>query len=373
MIRVVYFHEGNQFGGAERSLLNLASRLDQNTFDPAFICGTDGLFTDHLLSLSINFMVQPFPPIKPHKLFDVAKTYSGLLGLCQRLRPQIIHANSPRTNFYSGLAGHKLNIPVVWHARNLLAPGQRWDPDKFFSFMPKVIICNSKAIAKRFNKKAATIMNGVDLKKFNPKTDKHNFLEKYHIPDDHQVVMMTSRICPGKGHETFLEAAQRVKQAQDKVFFVIVGDVPDENEIGRLARLKELCEELDLSSHVVFTGFIEDIPQALAACDLFILAAEAEPCGRVLFEAMAMGKPVIATNTGGTPEIVEDHQTGRLLPPGNPELLADAILNLLNQPEEAKAMGEKGRQRVTDHFSIEKHVRETEKIYKAIVEGTLCV
>jgi len=135
----------------------------------------------------------------------------------------------------------------------------------------------------------------------------------------------------------------------------------------REAELRQLAEDMGVAERTVFTGFRRDIPQVRAAMDVFVLAAEAEPCGRVLFEAMAMAKPIVGTNTGGTPEIVADGETGILFDPGDREALAKHVIALCQDPPRRRAMGQAGHERAKRHFSIESHVRKTEQVYAELL------
>ena len=110
-------------------------------------------------------------------------------------------------------------------------------------------------------------------------------------------------------------------------------------------------------------GFRRDMPSLLAAADICVLPAHAEACGRVLFEAMAMAKPLVATASGGTPEIVVDGVTGLLVPPRDPRALAEALLVLLTDPARRQALGTAGRERAVKQFSIHTYVQQTMAVY----------
>ncbi len=107
-----------------------------------------------------------------------------------------------------------------------------------------------------------------------------------------------------------------------------------------------------------------------AALDIAVIPSDAEACGRVIFEAMAMSKPVVGTNTGGTPEIIVDGDTGILIPPRDPEALTEAVLRLADDPRLRDRMGESGRRRIEKNFSIEAHVRQIELAYSGLLDAT---
>ncbi len=132
--------------------------------------------------------------------------------------------------------------------------------------------------------------------------------------------------------------------------------------------LKGLVAELTLDGVVKIVGFKEDAHSWIHASDVFVLPSLAEPFGLVLLEAMALGRPVIATNAGGPKEIVVDGQTGLLVPPRNPELLATAMVRILSDEQERTAMGQNARKRYLEHFTAERMARETIQVYKRALE-----
>ena len=246
------------------------------------------------------------------------------------------------------------------------------DIERIFSFVPDRIICNSEAIRNRFRgvngfeKKVVTIYSGVDLSEFRPDLDGRPFRLEFHL-NETPVVALVARLGVGKGHETFLRAAQKVAHEMPNVHFVIVGQAEDEEDRRRELFLKRLVTELHLDSQVTFTGYRKDMPSVMAAIDLLVVATEAEPFGRVILEAMAAGKPVVGTGTGGTPELIEAGRTGLLVPPDHPSAMADAILHLLKNPEVSHHMGQSGTRRVQTEFSSEAHVQKVEALYHSLL------
>jgi len=125
-----------------------------------------------------------------------------------------------------------------------------------------------------------------------------------------------------------------------------------------------------MDKYVHFTGWREDVADILALCDLFVLPSLGEHFGRVLIEAMAMAKAVVATSAGGVPEIVLDRETGFLVPPAQAEPLAQAVLSHLNDPQWAASLGAAGRRRAETQFSITRHVEAVEELYREVIEGS---
>ena len=180
---------------------------------------------------------------------------------------------------------------------------------------------------------------------------------------------MTSRLSREKGQHTLLEAVALLKERFPNLFVLLVGDhiFAEDAEVPK--SLRQMADRLGISGRVIFTGFRRDVPRLYAAMDVFILATDLEACGRVLFEAMAMGKPVIGTDNGGTPEIVVDRVTGLLFPYGDAKGLSEKIAWLLEHPAEMARMGIAGRRRVEENFTIEQYMEKTQKVYLELLEG----
>jgi glycosyltransferase involved in cell wall biosynthesis len=170
-----------------------------------------------------------------------------------------------------------------------------------------------------------------------------------------------------KGQEVFLRAMARVKDELPGAKGVIVGDPPPGKPECR-ERLLALSGELALSENLVFSAFYMDVPAIMSALDVLVLASTSpEPFGRVLIEAMAAGKPVIASDAGAAREIIENGVQGLLVPAGDAEALAHAIVHLLTHRDVATIMGQKGRARVRERFGMQAYVEGVQAIYREVL------
>jgi glycosyltransferase involved in cell wall biosynthesis len=361
---VVLVHATDIVAGGERSLLNLLRHLDRDKFQARVVCEATDEFVQCIQETGTPVYRVRFSGLRRPGL-AVWYVVRELLASCRSVGGALLHANTPRTNLYSAAAGRLARVPVVWHCRNLLEAGM-WDTDRIFAWLPDRIICNSDAIASRFagsrwQHRVRTILNGVDLGEFHPDLSGvmvRKELEWVRNP----IIAATSRMDPEKGHETLLEAMRIVALHCPDCRLVIAGTA-SVNQAARHAVLQRRISELKLDKSVRLLGFRREMPQLLAAVDICVLPADAEACGRVLFEAMAMAKPLVATASGGTPEIVVDGVTGLLVPPRDPRALAEALVALLRDPAKRQALGAAGRERAVKQFSIQVHVSKTMEVY----------
>jgi glycosyltransferase involved in cell wall biosynthesis len=186
--------------------------------------------------------------------------------------------------------------------------------------------------------------------------------------DDHTLVVgFVGRFSPGKGHEEFLEAASRLNKKYNNIRFLVVGEA-SYGEKAYEQRIRSMCKSLKLDGVVLFAGFRRDIPDLMAAFDVFAFPSHAEAFGLVLIEAMAMERPVVSTNCDGVLDIVVDGVTGLYVNPRNAIQLANAIEKLGTDGELREKMGKNGRRRVEELFDQRRQIARIEEIYYGLLD-----
>lgn len=368
-IKVLYLHHVDRLSGAENSLRLLLRHLDRGRVSPFFGGPTTGPFPRALARDGVPVLPLDFGPLRD--LRRLALAVLRVRALIRRLRVDLVHANGPQTNVCAGFAGRLAGVPVIWHARNLIYGGMR-DVDRALAWLPTRIICNAGAIRQRFHgsrgwAKSVTILNAVDTREFSPAVPREPFRREMELTPDVPAVGIVGRIGLGKGHETFVEAAIGLVHAGAPGQFLVVGDPLFAEDGWRADALRRRVKDARVEHRIRFLGFREDIPQIMRGLDVLVLASDAEPCGRVLFEAMASGTAVVATGTGGTPEIVRDGLEGLLVPPRDAAALAGAIRRLVDDPPLRRRLGQAGVARVQAEFTIERHVARTLEVYEDVL------
>jgi glycosyltransferase involved in cell wall biosynthesis len=265
--------------------------------------------------------------------------------------------------FYAGLASLPTGRPVIWHVR-IAEPDILLDQLLFR--LAKAVIVNSAAVGKRFawgrSDKILRIHNGVNLSRFHPRQPPPGLRPSLGFPDNCRIVGSIGRFVHFKGYRHLIDAASLVHKTLPDVHWLLVGDGELRGELEQQAR------QLSLRDRIHFTGWREDTPDLLSLLDLFVLPSLAEHFGRVLIEAMAMAKPVIATRAGGVPEVVVHDETGWLVPPGESEPLASAVLSLLQDPGRAERYAAAGLRRTAKCFSSESHMKAVESLYTSLLQ-----
>jgi glycosyltransferase involved in cell wall biosynthesis len=173
------------------------------------------------------------------------------------------------------------------------------------------------------------------------------------------LVLTPARLNAQKGHDALLEAIVAVPDA----LFLLAGDGPDRE------RLEARAAELGVAERVRFLGRREDVPQLLAACDVFALPSLYDGSSLAVLEAMAAGRAVVSSAIGGTAELIEDGETGLLVPPGDPAALATALRRLIGDEELRSRIADRGRQRVETDFSRQAMAAKVERVYRGVLDG----
>jgi glycosyltransferase involved in cell wall biosynthesis len=227
---------------------------------------------------------------------------------------------------------------------------------------------NSLAVSKEMvevarcpPKKCRTILNGVDLSRFRPDLPRI-FREEMGWQADQIVVGMVANFRPCKRHADFLEAAAIIRKLYPETRFVMVGA-----DNGNMAEIATRVKALGLEQSVAMLGSQSRPERIFAAIDIYVCTSDTEGFSNVLLEALACGKPVIATRVGGNQEVIRDGDNGFLVPPKSPELVARALEKLLAQPNLRVAMGNRGRNFAEAKFSLKRMVDEHERLYKELI------
>ena len=364
-------HNADVFGGGEASLLALLGRLDRSRFVPYVLCTCQGPFVEALKELDIKYRIVSGKRLK-------TASSPGLFLLLIRLtvfvignKIRVIHVNSIGRLHYLTLLSSVLRIGTVYHLRSLLVTRSLAGRTRAIINRADRIIAHcdhmkTAAIKAGLDQnKIHLIYNGIDVDKVQRKVSPEKLREELGVSSDTRLVGMAGRIVPWKGCDDFLHAAKKVLAALPDTKFVIAGDAPDSKYKKQLL---DIAEELDIAGSIIFTGLRSDMAGFYAGLDLFVLPSWEEPFGRVTLEAMAASRPIVGTNSGGTPEQIVDGESGALVQPRSPGLLAERMIQFLRDREYSEKIGSAARERASQLFSLDRHVRLIEKLYSDLLD-----
>lgn len=382
-LKLLHLNAGTKLGGTETMILRFLDNIDHNQFQAyvgAFFPGGELLDeSDKRGAQTILFKITS--SANPIQLL------SGFVRLYKFLKKHkidIIHMYGFWTNIGGRIAAKLVKTPVI-------ITGQRTEDNwrkLFHSFLDRITSRWVDLYISVFNKgkellvkrdripenKVVVVNNGIDLnwaspalptlvRKIPQKLGTSQVLRKgwaspvksseKHFP----LIGMTAAFNQFKAQDELIKAAPKILEKFPQAKFILAGCGNTEK------KMSEMINNLGLNSHFSIPGFVKDIRQILSQLDIFVLASHSEGFPVSILEAMSMGIPVVASNVGGIPELVEDRVTGILVEPNCSEKLADAIIEILESPEKAKWMSEAAKERVKKHFTIEQMMGQLEFLY----------
>ena len=369
--KVLWLVKGLGVGGAEKLLAASVPYLDRSRFDYeiAYFLPWKTALVDYFASHGIPvFCVNGRNPLDP-------RVIGRLVHLLKERRVDILDIHLPYPGVVGRIAGRVAGVRPIIYTEHSLAVQRRITGFRFVSFLANVFTYGLSDLiltvsrdtyddVQRFNfwhRPVRLIYNGIDLERFAPRRASRMAVQKaLRIPENNKIVGHVANLVPKKKQEDLLLAARIVITQYPEVTFVLVGRGPLLDELRRLAH------QLGIERNVVFTGFVEDLVEVMDAFDIFALSSLYEGLPTVVIEAMALGKPVVATKVGGTPEIITDGADGFLARPGDPEDLAQKLLKLLRDEQLKGDMGRSALEKVHERFDIRRRVREVEEIYEGL-------
>jgi len=350
----------------------LASSLNPEKFRPIIIQLTPGnsfqVASGNLEGLELFH----FPTGKLYSL-DGLRQIKHLLSLTKNKRVDIIHTFFEKSEVMGWLAARLSGIPVWITSRRDLGFKRKRIYDKIFRFTLKdckkcIANCNAvrdQAIQQENipPEKIEVIYNGLDLSEYQQTVKNKSLREELGLLNGTPLVGLIANFnFEIKGHIYFLGAAKKILGKVPDAKFVLVGDGP------LRPRYEEVARELNIKKDVYFLGIRTDVPTIISNLDVAVLSSTNEGFSNVIMESMAAGKPVVATKVGGSKEMVSDGITGYLVPPADSQAMAGAIINLIQNPDKAIAMGSAGREVVKEKFTVETMVKKYEELYFSLLK-----
>lgn len=275
----------------------------------------------------------------------------------------LVHTHSSIDSWLGTFAARSLGLPVV-RSRHVSIPIRRRRA-LVYRLADRVVTSGERVRALVVDagipaEKVVAITAGVDTSRFHPGVSGKTVRDELGLHGP--LVGLVANVRGSKGHQFFLEAAREVLDAVPACRFLVVGDGVGFEDVGRRVR------ELHLERAVVMTGFRRDIPEVMAALDVLVLpSVRSEATSQVIPQAFAVGTPVVATTAGGSPELVRDGETGRLVPPADSRALAAAIISMLADPERARAMARAGQAMVGARFTAEATMTAMTAVYEELL------
>lgn len=380
--RIAFIDHAAQLSGGELALLRLLVGVG-DAIDPLVVLGEHGPLIKDLENQGIEVVVLPMlgsisevkvsspgsSLVRPDRVIDLVRTATELSRLLRLQRVELVHTNSMKANFYGGMAGRHIGVPVIWHCRDIVGPGYMATAPRLafragMQFLPSGLIANSpstlSAASPPKRVRSMVLPSLIFPKDVTNTTISSNFPP----PSGEPIIASVGRIVPWKGHDLLLKAVAAVEGIRPQVW--IAGD-PLLGEADWPSRLRELVDQLGITQQVTWLGHIENIREMLSKVDLFVHSSIIpEPFGQVVFEAMAAGTCVIAPEAGGPADYGTNGKDLLFYEMGNRAHLTEKIEAALSNTEMRKRLGE-GGQETAAQFAPDKAIPRLLAYYEMLL------
>jgi glycosyltransferase involved in cell wall biosynthesis len=372
--RLALLFEYPTLNGGERSMLQALELIDPGEFEMIALAPSSGRLANALRAVSVQHV--------PFDQRDARNLRLPRVEVCQRLvatmhdtSPSLLHANSLSMGRLTGVASKHLTIPCTAHLRDIIGLSRAAINDLNRN---RALIAVSQAtrdfhVAQGLSaERTSVIVNGVDCERFRPRPKTQSLCRELNIPDASFVVLTVGQIGLRKGQDVLAAAAPAISKCVPYVEFVIVGERNSSKEetITYEANLKNAFARAGLGARLHVLGYRDDVDRLMNEADLLVHPAKQEPLGRVLLEAAASGLPIVATNVGGTAEIVADDLSARLVASNDQAELAGAVIELASDARLRARLAAAARQRVTDEFTPRAAAKHLTEVWRRAIEST---
>ena len=367
-VNIAYVHGVGEIGGAEKDLLSYIDLLDRCNFQPHVVCPGKGVFIKEVIKKQVPIAAICVPPWRKLKgLIKLPLAVLKLVRIFSYWKIDLIHVNDYWWFPQTYLAARICRIPIVVHLRQQIEPKrikQYWLKKPNYLF-PVSMDIECVLLAMGVNADRVSVLySGIAINDLKHLKSREEFSCLYSLKENQIIIGTVANLFPRKGYEYLIEALVEVKETFSNLCCFIVGEGSESYQ----KKLVGLVEERGLSSHIYFVGFQEDVYDFLNAFDLFVLPSLMEGFGIALLEAMAMSKPIVASNVGGVPEVITDCETGILVPSKDPKALASAIIRMLVDNDMRNRLGRAAREIIESKFTQDIAIKRIQNFYSVVMD-----
>ena len=361
-IKVLHLVTSLEVGGAQHGMLLALPRFDSDQYEH-IVCS----IMDRM-QMASQFREAG---VEVRSLGLSRKTDIGVVlrlrALLKEIRPDVLHTYLLHGNILGRLIGRLVGVPVIIGSERTIGQARKWGrlATRLTNPLTDAVEVNSeiggRAIERDLgvpSEKIELVRSGLDLSVFSSASRRDELRSEFGVTSDQHLIVYMGRLRTVKGVEFGIRAFATALEQLPNIRMVLTGEGDQRNF------LSSLVSKLGISEQVEFLGVRNDVPELLGAADSVLMPSLTEGFPRTAIEAMAAGKPVIATNVGGTPEAIIDGETGILVPARDSDALASAIVRLVGDSDLQARLGAAGRERAAQNYSVDKYVSRLDEMYR---------
>lgn len=364
-MKILHINTERTWRGGEQQTLYLASGLHEQGVPTAMICQPGSPMEERTRAAGV-----PVFPVKMRGEWDL-RALMAIRGIMRRERFDIVHMHTSHAHTLGVAAARlgggpmtvvsrRVDFSIYRHALSLSGIKYKFGVDRYIAISRAIrdVLINDGISAD----KISVVHSGIDLTRFDGIEGRAKLRAEFGLADDVPVVGTVAHFAWHKGLEYLVDAAVHLREAVPGVKIFLVGEGDLEHEI------RDRVAERNVEDTIVFAGFRKDIPEVLDFLDVFVMPSVMEGLCTSILDALASRKPVVGSEVGGIPEIIEDGVTGLLAQPRDAQSLATALTRMLEDRQRAQTLANQGRQKVEDHFSVQSMVRGVQEVYENMLK-----
>lgn len=376
MKKIKILHIAQSNGGVAEYLKMLIKYMDKDKFE-IYLLASKEYESERNIFQKINCNLYTIDMNREISLVSDLKAIFNIKGYVKRVSPDIIHLHSSKAGALGRIATIFSHIPIIYNAHG-------WSFDMnvskhkklFYSYVEKVLGKFTDVVVNISNferdnelkygvkpkKYIKVIYNGIDLERYKVKYNTEKIKKELHIIDGAFVIGMVARISESKSPECFIKAAEMLKEKLNNCYFILVGD-------GELRlEIESLIIKYGLKDNFLITGWTNEVPKYISLFDVGVLTSKWEGFGLVLAEYMADKKPVVAFNSGGISDVVENNYNGLLFDYGDIKNFCDAVIRLKSDYQLREKLIRNGYKVVNEKFNVKRVAKEHEELYFDLIK-----
>ncbi len=385
---ILFFQLFTWLGGGEYGVYDLARTLDRSRFHPVVVFNKRGPFVDKLEEIGVEVVLLPYEVapklrlLRPAAIIRNLRASFAVRRFVEQRGIDLIQCSDVLSLMLLGPLLIRRRKPVIFslifrysRSRALLLTALSILGVRRIVSLSQWILDDLNRKTFGLKKRSSLVYWAVDTKKFHLRSseEKARLRTALGLPSDKRIIGFIGRFDVWKGHLTFLDAAKGLLETKEDLLFLIVGDAITQEVAPAVlryyTRVMKRVEEHKFGAHLLMWKHRNDIPDVMACCDVFVCPSEHEPFGLVMLEAMASGVPVVASDSGGPVEIIEDGKDGFLFQTGNAEALQSAIARCLDAPQMIPGVISLARKKAETKFTLRNYVESMERIYDEVLAG----
>jgi len=375
--KILFISDRDGMDRRSDAVFGLVSGMDRDRFQPVFLDLSDGVMAGRMERAEIDVAKIEINPelmnlkegvfFRPSGLIDIYRSLPVIgrtAALLKETKPAAVYTASALSHIVGAVAGRLAGVKVVWHFRDYIRPPMSLVFTSAALWGPSKIVCNTNLSAGQFGNSSRVVVvpDGVDMEIVRTRRRWESVRDTLGAPLDARVVCAAPSSADFDTADIFMEAAALTLKKTSNIHFIFAADFYSSSEMVK-EDVEAVAEDIGIAEHVTVAQVRDDRYDIIDTSDVYVCASCSRDSDALeALDAMALGKPIVATRCGAIPELIRHGESGIIIPPGNSAAMAGALVEMLENPDVTKVFGENADATVRERHMMDSHIRRIEDI-----------